>query len=127
MDSQRKEELVLLIMKKEFKEGTTYSLTQLWTGRIVPSPTDRDQLREDIERLRERREGPITLPLGKIAMMWFTKIYLLDEEPGPNESGRRKVGDLAKQIGVTTAEAMELFREVYVDLVREAFRAPNQS
>ncbi len=128
MDSERKEEIAMMLMRKFWLPGHIH-IFQHHLERELEKQVDIDELRQDIEQFRGEEKSRWTKSQwGQIAMIWLTWMYIPEDQYKAGitlyRHSRRSVGNIAAKIGITTAEAMELFREVLIDQVRETYRDP---
>ena len=128
MDSQRKEEIAMILMRECWLPGHIH-IFHTHLERELGKRISVDELRSDIEQFVEGKGSRwVKAQWGQIAMIWLNWMYIPEKQYGAGiglyRYSRRSVGNIAVKIGITTAEAMEFFREVLIDQVREIYRDP---
>ena len=119
----------MILMRKCWLPGHIH-IFQAHLERELEKVIDVAELRIDIEQFREGAPSRwVKAQWGRIAMIWLTCMYIPEDQYKAGitlyRHSRRSVGNIAVKIGITTAEAMELFREVLIDQVRKTYRDPS--
>ena len=115
-------------MRKSWLPGQIH-IFQNHLQRDLKKGVDLDELRANMEHLGEGEPTSWTeAELGQVAMIWLKCLFILDARStsgiGLYHGSRRSVGNIAQKINITVIEAMEFFREVLIDIVREIYRDP---